>query len=125
MFIDVIWGNDDKTLIVQTFHPGWTIVDFRESVRLVLSMIEDQNHIVDVIVDMTHPEVNISQMPVAGATARATIPENMGRMIMANNYRFVVMLSRTAQIFFPGLAQRLHFVADVDAAYEQLANKNR
>jgi broad specificity phosphatase PhoE len=47
--IQVVWDNDDHTIVRYDYSPGWTWDEFREAGKTTFEMMASVNHIVHVI----------------------------------------------------------------------------
>lgn len=118
----VDWGNQEHTILIQTYHGDVTDHDFMSVVELSATMLGQVNHPVDIIIDTTDSRINISNMIVMMIYANKKVPPNQ-RLVVGIGappiLRQVIMVGRRVA---PKATEKVHFVDSLEEALRIIAN---
>ena len=82
MNIEVRWDDDKKHIIRWTFPKQWTWDDFYTALQASRTFVRQENHIVDVIVDMTVSELFPRNLLTQGQVTMQTTSLNIGIIVV-------------------------------------------
>lgn len=114
------WGDYDETYIVLTFKEKWTSDEFAQIVSDLYSQIKAIQRTIHIFIDLRYsapPPVSILGIVVG---AIRTHPPNMGRVIVLSQSNIWKRLYDIATIHRPDRSLDIHFVRNVDYAYNLL-----
>jgi hypothetical protein len=117
------WDNDDKTIMVVKYHPGWTWQDMEANMQTEKEYLDSVNHRVDVIADFRGtnlPPGAISYLPKIAQSPPYT-HENSGLMAMVGTPNFMKQVVDVYKAVY-GQARKLTMLPDLDAARQHIAD---
>ena len=82
MNIEVRWDDEQKSIIRWTFPKQWTWDEFYSALQGSRAMVRGENHIVDVIVDMTVSELFPRNLLTQGQVTMQTSSLNIGIIVV-------------------------------------------
>jgi hypothetical protein len=82
MNIEVSWDDEKKHIIRWTFPKQWTWDDFYTALQTSRTLVRQENHIVDVIVDMTVSELFPRNLLTQGQVTMQTTSLNIGIIVV-------------------------------------------
>jgi len=123
--IDVVWDNEDHSIIRYDFHPGWALADFDAAEQLVNGMVADVPQIVDIIAHFLPG----SDPPVGSFSRFRRIQEEMsaqiGVVVVTNSGPFVALLLSVFLRVYQQYAVRLWLAESLEDARHKIANHPR
>src|SRR5690349_10451508 len=82
MNIDVKWDDEKHHIIRWTFPKQWTWDEFYSALQTSRTMVRLENHVVDVIVDMTISELFPRNLLTQGQVTMQTTSLNVGIIVV-------------------------------------------
>jgi len=121
MTVQIVWGNDNHTLIISRFISPWNANELMHVIDEGIRMISTVSHKVDVIIDFQQAKAQIptQYLPVIMRMRQIGLM-NRGRMVVVGAPYFIQSLIKFAQEFAPVAYANLYFAADLKAAEAML-----
>ncbi len=111
------WDNDEHTIMLVTYQPGWTWDDLEANMMVEEAMLSSVEHKVDVIADFRDtqlPPGAIGRLPKIAQSPPYTHP-NSGFMVMVGSPAFMEEVVGVYKRVY-GQAAKLTMVQDLDEA---------
>jgi hypothetical protein len=127
MNIDVIWDNDEKTIVRYRFKPRWNWGDLHVAMKEASALVDTVTQGVDVIMDVTSasliPSGAISQAQKAFATVKNP---RIGTTVVVSSSVFAQALVSVGRKLSGNAANNwdMEFVSTVAEAYQILEKKS-
>jgi hypothetical protein len=121
MTIQVEWANPEKTIILQTLAPTWTWDEFFEASRKEMAMMDEVDHVVDIIADGRHttlPSGALAQMQKIVASSATQNHRNGGMYIVVGVSRFIQVFVQVYRDVFPGHGSKIVLARTLDEAFQ-------
>ncbi len=122
MGISVNWDNDDKQIILVTYHQPWNWEDFETSLAEISTLLRSVPHMVDLIVDVQDggelPRDALSRF----RRMTEKVPPNQKRLVLVGGDAFDKALMHTVQKTTRTTFRELemHFVTSLQEARDWL-----
>ena len=121
MPINITWGNQEKTLIIEKFIEPWTANELMYMIERGVNMVSSVQHKVDIVVDFQYASFHV---PVQFLSAVKRIRQigkmNRGKVIIVKAPSFIQSLIRFAQEFAPEAYSDFQFATTMAEAYQIL-----
>ena len=117
------WDNESHTILRVTYQPGWTWDDLEANLPIEKEFLDSVNHRVDVIADFRGtrlPPGAISRLRKIAASPPYVHP-NSGLVIIVGSPIFMKEVVDVYRKVFGPQGQKLHMVADLEAARALIA----
>lgn len=121
--ISVSWYNEEKTIVKQIFHKGWTLAQYWDSVAVAHELIRSQPHTVYTITfveggKLVFPDGFITAL----RQASMQVPDNEGVHVVVGGGFVVNSLYKIGSAFSRENATRVHLVNTVEQAEKIIAD---
>jgi hypothetical protein len=117
----VEWGNDEQTVILQTYFDQTSTADQMEVAQESKRLAESVPHTVHIIIDGRKgnqiPNIRVSHL---APLAEMTVPTNQGIVVCVGFSDFIKGLVNIARLIAPRAAGNVRFVRTVDQAWALL-----
>ncbi len=125
MGIEVLWDNEEKTIIRYDYGKDWSWDDFWTAVETSNAMVRTVSHTVDFIANFEG-----GTPPPLGAfskfkRAQEISPPNVGIIAIAGGSSFINALVSTFSRIYKQLGQRLIMTSTLSEAREKLAERQK
>lgn len=119
--MQVIWDNNEQTVLRLVFEPHWTRDQLRSSLDTIWQTLEQANHAINIIIDQTETPISASDFVnhaklIGGLVEHA----NAGALAIVGADRETRALCSTAS-YRNTLCRNLNFVDTLDEAYDVFA----
>lgn len=125
MSIEVRWDNPEQNIIRWTFPKHWTWEEFYTALQTSRAMVRMQNHIVDVIVDMSNSDIFPRNLITQSQVTLQTSSLNVGVIVVVGwNSVLRSTFNNFHKIYRNGFNQstrEMHIVNMESKAYEIIA----
>ena len=128
MNIEVVWDNDQKTILRYIYGKSWTWADFNSAAKLAYDMLDTVDQKVSVIMDFQNaniiPQGAITQVQRAFSTPRHA---NIGTTLIVGSSAntFLQAIAGVGRKLSRSNDWQLTFVSTLPEAYAQLASKEQ
>lgn len=124
MSINVLWDDEDRTVLRWNFIGKWTIQDFYDVYDKLNTALTESPHKVNVLLDMTES----SQIPNGFMSALRSVRsrpahDNMGVMASIGNSMFVRTFVNTFSKIYPPRKTAYYMVGSYEEAYALFAEQ--
>ncbi len=128
MNIELVWDNDQKTILRYIYGKSWTWADFNSAAKLAYDMLDTVDQKVSVIMDFQNaniiPQGAITQVQRAFSTPRhANISTTL--IVGSSANTFLQAIAGVGRKLSRSNDWQLTFVATLPEAYAQLASKEK
>ncbi len=128
MNIEVVWDNDQKTILRYIYGKSWTWADFNTAAKVAYDMLDTVDHKVSVIMDFQNaniiPQGAITQVQRAFSTPRhANISTTL--IVGSSANTFLQAIAGVGRKLSRSNDWQLTFVSTLPEAYAQLASKDK
>ncbi|MDX2077543.1 MAG: hypothetical protein SFZ02_14030 [bacterium] len=121
MAIEVVWDDEEKTIVRQTYGNEISIEDYYAGVKKRLELISSVTYPVDLIIDVSKGNPNIKGLLTASRYANKHIPPNQRLVVIAGANLFVKSLVGVLKKILPKISDTIHFVNTAEEAYHMIA----
>jgi hypothetical protein len=126
MNINVTWANEEKTALLHTFREYWVWEDFFEASRRSMEMMDEVDHMVDIIADARNavlPSGALAQMTRILENAATRKHPNGGAYILVGASRVIETFARIYAQAFPSHGAKVLFTRTMEEAFELSASR--
>ena len=120
MAVNVVWDNNNYTVIRYDFEHPWKLEDYYLAADEVAAQIALVKHRVNVLMDLTQSRTLPTQILPAAARAYKIMPHNFGVAVVAGN-AYVAGMVKLFNTAYPALGSRMIAVKTMDEARDKLA----
>lgn len=121
MAIDVRWYNEDeRTIVHQIYHKGWTWEDFYVSRDATRDLIASQTHTVHILSDfsdsMNLPKGNVM---MHAKNVLGVYGDNWGLLVALNNsYMIAAMVNMFVRVFPAPYGEKIRMASTIEEALD-------
>ena len=122
MSIQVVWDNDEKTIIRYTYQGQWTWDELAAVLEEAYALLDTVDHPVDFIIDLRQSVLLPKDALRHGERVAQAVHPNEGRSVVVGAN---MLVSRLADVFYKiyrRTSKQFRFVATLDEAYALLSN---
>ncbi len=123
---DIIWYNDDETILYFKFYPGEHWQKLFDFIAIAQQMTATKPHRVDWIVEIMRgkgmPDGNLWD---GLKVADQNFPDNMGLMYFIQPDLFIQVIHRIGEQMTPEVSRLIHHVESIQVALEQIRKIRR
>ncbi len=120
MPVDVIWDNEEKTIIRQIYRGIVVLDDYNSATDTFVEMAESVDYVVHSILDRREIEQSQGSFLKAMRYANSKMPGNIGmRIVMQPNAMTKTMINM-GQYLAPNLVKNIHYADTVEEAHEKI-----
>ncbi|MDX2078267.1 MAG: hypothetical protein SFZ02_17675 [bacterium] len=124
MGFNVIWDNDEKTILRQTYTARWTVDDFLACTDKTYRLLNNVPHTVHIIIDLTQATRTPANILSAMRYAEEHVNENLGQIVVIGADDFAKEIFSPARRIAPNATRTMIFVETLPQAYDFLAQQN-
>jgi len=121
MAIQVVWGDEEKTIVHQTYGTEVSIANYYDGVKKRIELITSVTYPVDLIIDLNNANTNLKGVLTASRYANKHIPPNQRLVVIAGANLFVKSLVGMLGKILPKISNTISFTKTVEEAYEMIA----
>ena len=118
MSIELIWYDEDKTVLRHLYDGHWTPQEFIAAVNESRRLLLDVDHPVDLIIDMRTAEGPPSGINSAYQYADRMVPDNQRLIVMVNPTEYMQAYNQVVGKIAPRAAQNRYVVETLDDAVQ-------
>ncbi|MCL4255967.1 MAG: hypothetical protein KJ043_19575 [Anaerolineae bacterium] len=124
MPINVVWDDEEKTIVRQTYGQEISIAEYYDGVKKRLELISSVDHPVDLIIDLRGANTNLKGVLTASRYANKHVPPNQRFVVLVGANLFVKSLVNVLGKILPKISNTIYFVETPEVA-KQLIDENR
>jgi len=121
MSIQILWDDDDKTIMRQVFCGRWTVEEYRHIIEKTEKLLKGLPHTVHIIMDLRQSENTPSNILSTIRFAASKITDNLGTVVFVGanefDHTWISMAARIA----PRLLNRHHHAPSLGDAHAYIA----
>jgi hypothetical protein len=117
MAFEVIWGNAQKTILIQRYSELLTLEDYHQCIDASAALMQTVTHSVDLIMDLSNATVSNQAFLSAGNHAERAVPPNQRLVLMIGAPLHIQLIVKIAKSLFKKAAGNLYFVDTLTEAY--------
>lgn len=114
----VEWGDENQTIVIQTYNGKVSIEDYYRAVDESAKLLSSVDHPVDLIMDTTEAKTDMKGFLQAVSYANKKVPKNQRLVIVVGANHFIQMLSKIASTIAPKAAENGYFVDTLEEAHK-------
>jgi hypothetical protein len=122
MAIQIIWDNEEKTILRHVYTGQWTWEEMRQQDAEVQAMLSTVSHPVDMIIDM-RDSFFLPRGPTIGnlRNAEAHLPANARSIVLVGSNILVLLISRVMRLIPSTASRRFYIAASLEEARDIIA----
>lgn len=121
MGIQLVWEDDDKTILRHIYEGIWTVADFIGAVDESRKLLLEVEHPVDLIIDMREAAGPPPKIMSAYRYADQKVPPNQRLIVMVNPNEYMKTFNNIVGKIAPRAAENRNLVESMDGAFELIA----
>ena len=125
MAYEIMWDDEDKTILRQIFSERVTMKDYYEANDEAIKLINQQAHNVDLILDLRTATIDMTGFLGAIRSVDKKIPTNLRLRVVVKANQFIRTMAGIAGKFTKRATEDLHFVDNIDEAYLLIKSHKR
>ncbi len=118
MSIELIWYDEDKTVLRHLYDGNWTPQEFITAVNESRQLLLDAGYPVDLIIDMRTADGPPPGISSAYQYADRMVPENQRLIVMVNPTEYMQAYNQVVGKIAPRAAQNRYVVETLDDAIQ-------
>ena len=121
MPVEVIWDNEEKTIIRQIYSGVLVLDDYKSGTDQFLEMAQSVQHTVHTILDRQNVEEAKASSMKAMQYANERMPENIGLRIVLKPNKMSEAMINMGRYLAPDLVDKVEIVDSVEEAHQKVA----
>jgi len=121
MPVEVIWDNEEKTIIRQIYSGVLVLDDYKSGTDQFLEMAHSVPHTVHTILDRQNVEEAKASSMKAMQYANERMPENIGLRIVLKPNKMSEAMINMGRYLAPDLVDKVEIVDSVEEAHQKVA----